>query len=77
MELQQDQEMNLEMHIEQMRRQLNEVQETQELLVNYLQQVAIAMGIQAKVKHLDARLEEIRSGHLDDDAHHQQEDTKP
>ena len=73
MEMVQHQEMSMEQKLEKIRQQLQEMQATQDILVNYMQAVALSLGLKEKIKELDARLDEIRSGlDLDDDR-----DTKP
>src|SRR3954464_948869 len=50
MDLQQEQEMGLEMQLERIRRQLADMQATQDILVNYMQAVALSMGLKEKIK---------------------------
>jgi len=73
MQMGQEQELSLEMQLERIRRQLAEMQATQDILVNYMQAVALSLGLKEKIKELDARLDEIRSGNAPDS----QRDTKP
>lgn len=58
----QRQEMTLEMQLESIHRQLRELRATQDILINYVQVVALALGLKDKIRALDAQLEELREG---------------